>query len=325
MLAVTAARRLAGSCVIAFAVALLGVVAGEAIAKSNPEPAIAAASPAADSSAAASPAAVSPNDTTGSEPQALSAAIEPVALIPGGDRAAADSPPPIVLAAIEPADRGIDQAALTASPLMRGREPFGRSTEIAAEGPVWSKWRALEADIAADREVLARCRAATDDCPDAAQRFLAIIDDAHARSGRARLGEVNRAVNLAIRPMSDLAQWGVLDRWSAPLETFTSQAGDCEDYAIAKYVALREAGVADEDLRLVIVRHRPTSEDHAVLAARVDGHWLLLDNRTLVMLEDNEATTFEPLFVLDHGGVQRVANEPPPARQARHGIAAARM
>ena len=27
--------------------------------------------------------------------------------------------------------------------------------------------------------------------------------------------------------MSDLAQWGVLDRWSAPLETFTSQAGDC--------------------------------------------------------------------------------------------------
>ena len=44
--------------------------------------------------------------------------------------------------------------------------------------------------------------------------------------------------------MSDLAQWGVIDRWSAPLETFTTGRGDCEDYAIAKYVALTAAGVA---------------------------------------------------------------------------------
>ena len=42
--------------------------------------------------------------------------------------------------------------------------------------------------------------------------------------------------------------------------------GDCEDYAIAKYVALREAGVARENLQLVLVRDRAVRQDHAVLA-----------------------------------------------------------
>ena len=71
-----------------------------------------------------------------------------------------------------------------------------------------------------------------------------------------------------IRPMSDLAQWGVADRWSAPLATLTSGRGDCEDYAIAKYVALIEAGFAEDDVRLVIVRDIAIGEDHAIVAAR---------------------------------------------------------
>ena len=78
---------------------------------------------------------------------------------------------------------------------------------------------------------------------------------------------INRAINLAIIPTSDLVQWGVVDRWSAPLETFTTRRGDCKDYAIAKYVALQAAGVAPEDI-LVVVRNTDTSENHAVVAVR---------------------------------------------------------
>ena len=40
-----------------------------------------------------------------------------------------------------------------------------------------------------------------------------------------------------------MAQWGVPDRWSPPLETLATGRGDCEDYAIAKYVALTAAGI----------------------------------------------------------------------------------
>ncbi len=79
--------------------------------------------------------------------------------------------------------------------------------------------------------------------------------------------------------MSDLAQWGVPDRWIAPLMTFTTGRGNCKDYAIAKYVALREAGVADDDVRLVILRNLAAGEDQAVVAVRLDRNWIMLDNR----------------------------------------------
>jgi predicted transglutaminase-like cysteine proteinase len=116
---------------------------------------------------------------------------------------------------------------------------------------------------------------------------------------------INRAINLAIRPMSDLAQWGVPDRWSAPLETFATGRGDCEDYAIAKYVALTAAGVAAQDVKLVIVRNSAAGEDHAVVAVRVDAKWIMLDNRWLTLVEDVEMPDVIPLFVLDSSGVRR--------------------
>jgi predicted transglutaminase-like cysteine proteinase len=51
-------------------------------------------------------------------------------------------------------------------------------------------------------------------------------------------------------PIGDMKQLGVRDRWSYPLETLTTGRGDCEDYAIAKYVPLVDAGVPKEDVKL---------------------------------------------------------------------------
>jgi len=65
---------------------------------------------------------------------------------------------------------------------------------------------------------------------------------APAAQGLARVGLINRAVDLAITPTSDEAQWGVVDHWSPPFETLQTHRGDCEDYAIVKYVALLQAG-----------------------------------------------------------------------------------
>jgi hypothetical protein len=46
---------------------------------------------------------------------------------------------------------------------------------------------------------------------------------------------------------------GVPDRWSSPLETLTTGRGDCEDYAIVKYVALLNVGIKRQDVKLVLV------------------------------------------------------------------------
>ena len=144
--------------------------------------------------------------------------------------------------------------------------------------------------------------------------FLAILDRALAQQGWVRIAEINRAINLDIRPMDDMAQYGVVDLWATPLMTFSSNAGDCEDYAIAKYVALREIGIAEDDLRLVVAHDRGSNEDHAVAAVRYEGRWLILDNRTLEMRQDVDIAALEPLFVIDRDGVKRMtAAAPKPA------------
>ncbi len=186
-------------------------------------------------------------------------------------------------------------------------EPFGLDVLPVTEGGILGKWSGLVADIHAETEILAHCRASIVGCPPAAQKFLAVIADGRAHEGRARFGVINRAINMAIEPMSDLAQWGVIDRWSAPLVTLATGRGDCEDYAIAKYVALEEAGVAEDDLRLVIVRDLVLGQDHAVVTARLDDKWIVLDNRRLALLDDDEMPHVQPRFVLGRDGVKQFA------------------
>ncbi len=206
--------------------------------------------------------------------------------------------PPPQMATLDPAEPAV------APPLPPPVSvPFGLAAPPVAFGGILAQWAGGEAQIRAGPEILARCRGPAQACPKAAQIFLDIVTQGRARDGLARIGVINRAVNMAIEPMSDMAQWGVPDRWSPPLETFTSGRGDCEDYAIAKYVALTAAGVSAQDVKLVVVRNIAANEDHAVVAVRNDGDWIILDNRWLTLLKDVEMPNAVPLFVLDDDGV----------------------
>jgi len=171
-------------------------------------------------------------------------------------------------------------------------------------GELAAKWRAVEADIDREQQVLARCRA-QEACPAVAQELLEIVAEGAGRSGRARVGLINRAVDLAIMPTRDEAQWGVADHWSPPFETLQSHRGDCEDYAIVKYVALLQAGLSHEDVRIVILRNILPKEDHAAVAARVDGQWLILDNVRLALVRDTDMIGSIAKFVLDKDGARR--------------------
>src|SRR5258707_4899078 len=161
------------------------------------------------------------------------------------------------------------------------------SRSTVTKGAVLEKWLNVEREVDDERLVLRMCEENRASCQSpAALQFLAIVDSGRALEGRARLGEINRAINLKLKPMSDLALYGAEDVWSPPLATFALGAGDCEDYAIAKFVALQEAGVSPDDLRIVILRDDRREEDHAVVAARLDGNWLMLDNRNMAMDSD---------------------------------------
>ena len=126
---------------------------------------------------------------------------------------------------IDDSSRAMRQDAATESD---SRAPlFGMETEPVAGG-VAAKWRAVKADIDHEQQVLARCRA-QEACPAVAQELLDIVAEGAGRSGRARVGLINRAVDLAITPTGDEAQWGVADHWSPPFETLQRHRGDCED------------------------------------------------------------------------------------------------
>jgi len=190
--------------------------------------------------------------------------------------------------------------------IRQSAEPFGLFASKLSGGGLREKWLGVERKLDDERVQLALCDGDRARCTSpAALQLLAIVDKARARDGRARLGEINRAINLAIRPMSDMAQHGQIDVWSSPLDTFTTGAGDCEDYAIAKFVALRLAGVSPDDLRIVVMRDTIRGEDHAVAMARLDDHWLTLDNRRMAMIEDADLRNYRPLFVIDAHSVMR--------------------
>jgi predicted transglutaminase-like cysteine proteinase len=223
------------------------------------------------------------------------------------------------LASVEQVSAGTLLSPGGAILIKKSIEPFGRATAFVSEGGLRDKWLGLERRLADELVQLALCEGDREGCASpAALKFLAVVDAAKAKDGRARLGEVNRAVNLAIKPADDLVQYGAIDVWASPLTTFAHGAGDCEDYAIAKFVALRLAGMAVEDLRIVIMHDTLHGEDHAVTAARLDGQWLTLDNRRMMMVADSDVRNYRPTFVIDETGVRRYADMPLVAEAALH-------
>ena len=186
------------------------------------------------------------------------------------------------------------------TPESASSEPFGIDAVPVTRGELVATWSHLQSQIRVERTILARCRTITELCSSAVQKFLAIIAEGRARSGRARLAVINRAINLTIQPH-------VSDHWNPPADTLSTGRGDCKDYAVAKYVALLEAGIAEDDVSLVILHDLTVGENHAVVAVRLDGDWIVLDNRWFALVEDVETRRVVPLFVLNHDGTKLYA------------------
>src|SRR5215813_3933434 len=178
-------------------------------------------------------------------------------------------------------------------------EPFDLPAALVPTEEISAKWRELQARIFADEKTIANCHSNESTCSPATRRFLSIVKLGRKHEGRARLGWLNRAVNMNIRAANDWSQYGDTDYWASPLQTLDSEAGDCEDYAVVKYVALRELGVSADDLRIVIVQDSKRLIEHAVVTVRYEQKWLILDNRTMAILSTEDARNYLPLFALN--------------------------
>jgi predicted transglutaminase-like cysteine proteinase len=184
-------------------------------------------------------------------------------------------------------------------------EPFGLRTAPLPEGRMAAMWQALQSEMELERPVVARCRAEPDKCNSpAALRFLAIVKKGDGYDGLVRVMHINRAVNLSIRAINTAVPGYNVSNWTSPLTTLTTGAGDCKQYAVLKYAALSDAGYKADDLRIVIVQIKSQQIAHAVAAVRHAGRWMILDNRTLEVVNSNELRNYMPLLLLDHRGVR---------------------
>ena len=103
------------------------------------------------------------------------------------------------------------------------------------------------------------------------------------------LDEINRTVNHAIAPATDLEVYGVNEYWTLP-----KARGDCEDYALLKRHDLIGKGWPVSAMLMTVVRDEK-GEGHAVLTARTVQGDYILDNK----IEEVRVWNATPLPVRD--------------------------
>jgi predicted transglutaminase-like cysteine proteinase len=138
-----------------------------------------------------------------------------------------------------------------------------------------------------------------------------VIDDSRALGAQDRLRRINEFFNRKIQFADDSLVWGQPDYWATPIETLARGRGDCEDFTIAKYFSLLDAGVPNEQLRLIYVKARiggPAStvtQAHMVLAyyAEPDAEPLILDNLITDIRPASRRPDLQPVFSFSSQGI----------------------
>lgn len=157
------------------------------------------------------------------------------------------------------------------------------------------QWRRVLAGIEREQATYAACARGDDSCRSrAVLGWQAMLQSLQGLPDLDQVREVNSYLNQwRYRPDSD--NWGRSDYWATPLE-FLRRSGDCEDYAIIKYVSLRELGFPADRLRMVVLRDTLRNLAHAVLAVYVGGEVYILDNLSNAVLPQSRLSHYVPYY-----------------------------
>jgi len=197
-------------------------------------------------------------------------------------------------------------AALIAAPLLaatlapsQAATPglFGSTERMRESLKPFPKWRGTLARYFEERELLDRpCDGVRGGRIDLCkleqwQDFLQALAGAEPRR---QIDAVNREMN-ARSYILDTVNWGVKDYWATPGQ-FLHRDGDCEDYAIAKYMSLRSLGVPAAAMRIVVLHDMNLDVPHAVLAVELNGDTLILDNQISSVVRHERIRHYRPIY-----------------------------
>ncbi len=186
-----------------------------------------------------------------------------------------------------------------------GRDAKSRSggvfntTEISSKAltalPQWS--RVLK-QIKRDQGAYKACLASAGSCRTAGQKnWRQVVLSAKGLSRRQKLNTVNKFFN-RWPYRQDRQVYGKIEYWATPTE-FMRRSGDCEDYSIAKYFALRELGFRADELRVVILMDNIRNVGHAVLAVYEANDILILDSLSNIIFSHKKYRHYEPQYSMN--------------------------
>ena len=169
-----------------------------------------------------------------------------------------------------------------------------RSSNLAAF-PQWS--RVLERHAGAGRQADKPCTPIGPGRCIGGEDWKRLLASLEGKDKRAQVDEVSRYVNQATY-IPDSLNYGKKDYWATPSELF-SRGGDCEDYAIAKFVALRALGFSNSQMRLVVVQDLKRDLPHAVLVVHLGRRILVLDNQLSRVVSADQVRRYRPIYSIN--------------------------
>jgi predicted transglutaminase-like cysteine proteinase len=124
-----------------------------------------------------------------------------------------------------------------------------------------------------------------------------MMQEAKDQSELEQLHTVNDFYN-EVRYRSDIKNYKVKDYWATPSEFLGRDRGDCEDYVIAKYFALKFLGVDTKKLYFTYVKSKKFKQPHMVLTyfATPDSIPLVLDNFNYKIFSAAQRSDLIPVY-----------------------------
>lgn len=156
------------------------------------------------------------------------------------------------------------------------------------------QWIRVMASAEAQIEAMSSCDPERNSCPAAALSWQKIIREAGGLPSFEQLKTVNGYFNRWPYRL-DIDVYGESEYWATPQE-FLRLAGDCEDYSITKYYALKQLGLPTDSMRIVMLIDTIRGIPHAVLAVKQGAETYVLDNLTDMVLPHRRYKHYQPQY-----------------------------
>ncbi len=188
--------------------------------------------------------------------------------------------------------------ALNGSSPITGNGLFGTAEFVSDSLKGLPQWTRVLAEMGRERPKFDACARDVSRCTSPTLRNWHHIINSAAKLNRA--GKI-RAVNEFFNRWpykEDREIYGRSEYWAAPSE-FMARSGDCEDYSIAKYFALRQLGFGEDELRVVILMDEIRGIGHAVLAIYEEDKIIVLDSLSNLILPHDRYKHYRPQYSMN--------------------------